>query len=168
MKMTARIHVPTSAARVTEVDWSTLDEQSLVAAIVDRSDAARSGRAWVELMTRHEPLINKRVRRLIGNCARMFRASDTFDEIKMEVSMALVGNDMRRLRAFDARRGTLAAWVGLIAHQTAVTHLSRLSREVPSAIEAVDEDCDAGYGDNDRDNLGDGQEGARWIALAPF
>lgn len=169
MKKTARNSATKLSAQLSKPDVTTLDDQALVAALLDRGNVPRSDRAWRELMRRYESTINKRLRRIIGNCSRVFRASDTFDEIKAEVFMSLMAKDMDRLRRFNAERGSLGGWLAMIAHQTAITYLTNVVRgPMPFALEAVDENCDAGYGEEDKDDRGDGQIGARWIALSPF
>lgn len=163
MKTTPARHVKSA-----QFDWAKADDLAIIAAIVDRDNGPRSDRAWRELLKRYDPTINKRLRSTVGNCARMFRASDTFDECKAEFFAALLWNNCYRLRAFDPKKGTLAAWLSRIAHQTAITYLTKLVRDgVPDPVEAIEaDDVDAGYGEEDRDVLGDGQIGARWIGVA--
>ena len=160
----------TAASKKTKyerIDWAKADDQALIAAILDRDNLVRSDRAWHELFARYDATINKRLRWTVGNCARMFRASDTFQDCKAEFFAALLWRDGYRLRAFDPKKGSLKAWLSKIAHQTALTYLTKLVRDgVPDPIEAIEaDDCDAGYGEEDRDVGGNGQIGARWIGV---
>lgn len=157
----------TQKTKYEPIDWAKTDDQTLIAAILDRDNLVRSDRAWHELFTRYDATINKRLRWTVGNCARMFRASDTFQDVKAEFFAALVWKDSYRLRAFDPQKGSLAAWLSKIAHQTALTYLTKLVRDgVPDPVEAIEaDDCDAGYGEEDHDFAGDGQIGAHWVGV---
>lgn len=149
------------------IDWPAVSDQKLIQIIVTQSgQAQRAGRAWIELLDRGEETINKRIRFLVGKCAPRYRASDTFDDIKSEVFVALLANDKARLRAFDSTRGSLRSWLSMIAQQTALTFLTRLvSHDPPESISAF-----VGDEDRDDDEYGveggsqRGQVGALWIA----
>lgn len=149
------------------IDWPAVSDQKLIQIIVTQSTAdQRAGRAWVELLDRCEDTINKRVRFLVGKCAPMYRSSDTFDEIKSEVYLALLVNDKARLRTFDSTRGTLRSWLSMIAQQTALTYLTRLvSHDLPAPLGAFESSEDA-----EDEEVGvesgaqRGQCGACWIA----
>lgn len=155
----------TQTAKYDRIDWEKASDEMMIAAILDRDNGIRSDRAWRELFKRYDGTINKRVRSVIGNCSRAFRSSDTFEEIRAEIIASLLSNDMRKLRAFDRERGTLGALLSKIAHHAAIDHLTKIvNGGVPDPYEAIDADgCDAGYGEEDRDLLGDGQVGARWL-----
>ena len=147
------------------IDWDKADDETVIAAILDRDNGVRSDRAWRELFKRYDATINKRLRSVIGNCSRAFRSSDTFEEIRAEIIASLLWNDMRKLRAFDPKKGTLGALLSKITHHAAIDYLTKLvNGGVPDPYEALEaDDCDAGYGEEDRDSLGDGQIGARWL-----
>lgn len=149
-----------------KIDFTEATDEVVLAAVL-RRDGRHSDMAWAELLRRYEATINKRLRWVVGNCARMFRASDTFDDIKADFHVALLSNDMSRLRKFDPSKGTLTAWLSMIVQQTALTNLTKRMRAgVPDPIEAITHEVrDAGYGDEDTDRGGDGQIGARWIAF---
>lgn len=149
-----------------KIEWSEAGDEALLTAMLDGAGSRRDA-AWHELLRRYEPTINKRLRWVVGNCARMFRSSDTFEDIKADFHVALLSNDMSRLRKFDPAKGTLTAWLSMIVQQTALTHLTKRMRHgVPDPIEAITgDDHDAGYGEEDHDRGGDGQIGARWIAF---
>src|SRR5207302_7963739 len=90
---------------------------------------AHSDRAWRELVARYDATINKRLRWVVSNCARIFRASDTSEDIKAEVFAALLWKDMYRLRAFDPAKRSFDGWLSVIVQQTAMTHLTKLVRD---------------------------------------
>ena len=132
-------------------------DQAVVAAILNGREWG-----WRELWGRYNNTINRRIRSVIGNCSRLYRSSELFADIRAEFHLALLNNDMARLRAFDPAKGKLAGWLSMIAHQTAVTYLAKeVRRGVPLPIESLGEDEAGERGD---ENDGDGQRGARWIA----
>jgi hypothetical protein len=138
-------------ARRAHLDWSEADDQALV-----RGVTAGDADAWHEFMRRHMPTIEKRVKRYISRCWRRFRSNDTFDDIKAEVFVALMTNNMGRLRSFDGQKGTLAGWVSMISQQVAYTHLNKLTRRpLPEPMEDLIERAD---------RRGADQRGARWVA----
>lgn len=155
----------TLKAKYDRIKWDQASDEMMVTAILDRANGVRSDRAWHELFKRYDATINKRVRSVIGNCSRAFRSSDTFEEIRAEIIASLLSHDMRKLRAFDPKKGTLGALLSKISHHAALDHLTKIvNHGVPDPIEAIGVDaCDAGYGEEDRDLLGDGQVGARWL-----
>jgi hypothetical protein len=136
------------------IDLSLVDDQTLVACVV-----ADERGAWDELRRRYDDTINKRIRSVIGNCSRLYRSSDLFDEIQARTFAELFANNRKRLRRFDGRTATLGGWLSLIAGQSAIKHLTRvvLRHGAPDPIEAVIES-------EDRDRGGDAQRGARWVA----
>lgn len=130
------------------VHWAAADEAALLAGVLDGHVDA-----WREFQRRYDDTINKRLKYVVGQCWRANRSSDTFDEIKAEVYLALVDDDMRRLRAFNAERGNLVAWLSLIAQRIALNHIEKLmNRPRLDPIEALEEQEDF-----------DPQRGARWL-----
>jgi hypothetical protein len=155
-------------------DWSNADEITLVRGMLSEP----SGRGWpssrdyayFEFTRRYEAAMNQKIRWVLSKCPRTLRASDMIDDIKSDAYTALLTNDMARLRQFDANKGTLRAWILRITQQCAWKHINRRSRDgVPTPDEALtSEGVHDGYSEDDRDDQGDGQIGARWIALAPL
>jgi hypothetical protein len=169
---TAKKSTSSTNARVIK-DWSEADETTLVRGML----AEPSGRGWpssrdyayLEFTSRYEAAINQKIRWVMSKCPPLWRANDMIDDIKGDTYEALLTNEMARLRQFDANKGTLRAWILRIAQQTAWKHINRRFRDgVPDPIEAITTEDVHDGGDEDNDNQGDGQIGARWIALAPL
>ena len=132
-----------------KIDWTKADEPTLVTGALARNESA-----WLELLRRYDATINKRVKFVVSRCWRSFRSSDTFDDIKAEVYLALTTNNMGRLRAFDPKLGNLTKWISMIAQHAALNHLQKLTRRpMPDPLDAFLEDEEH-----------DDQRGARWIA----
>lgn len=116
-----------------KVDWTTADDLALAQAMADNIDLA-----WREFYRRYVQLIDKRIKWVAKKTAQRFKTSETILDIRAEVYSAFLVNDRSRLRAFDPKRGTLASWIGRIAHQTAVNHLKKeVRRPLPQPEEAI-------------------------------
>ncbi len=130
------------------VDWVRVDDGTLVDGLV-----AGDPGAWREFMRRFAPVIKTRIRFVMRRFWRSRRDGDCFEEIKAEFLLKLLSNDMSRLRRFNPKRGTLAQWMGMIAHQTAVSYLMKDTRQ-PLEVE-----------DTILEQEGqDHQRGAYWVA----
>jgi hypothetical protein len=150
-------------------DWSAVDDTTLIRAMIGAPSVSRD-LAYQEFLNRFEPAINKRIRKVLAKCPRWLRASDMSQDIKGDVFAALLTNDMARLRLFDESKGTLVNWLLRITKQQAWKHIHHWTRHgVPAPLDEVTyHDVHDGYGEEDHDREGDGQIGARWIALAPL
>jgi RNA polymerase sigma-70 factor (ECF subfamily) len=101
----------------------------------ERSDEAlltavlrRDQRAFAELLRRYRGLLFRCITRITARYHRVLGGDDV-EEIFAEVCLALWGDDLRRLRAFDPLRGMkLGSWLGLIASHATYDFLRRLSR----------------------------------------
>ena len=80
--------------------------------------------AWEDFVARFTPLVDWVVRRTI---ARAGPAPDRarVEDLRQEAFLALCRDDSLRLRRFQPSRGRLAAWVGMIARETVLRHLSK-------------------------------------------
>jgi RNA polymerase sigma-70 factor (ECF subfamily) len=106
------------SARPTE--WSDAD---LLRRVL-RKDA----RAWNELVRRFRSLVYRCITKVIGRYDSVLSSADA-DEVYAEVMVSLVRDDMRKLRLYDARRGTkLSSWLGMIATNTAYDFLRGTAR----------------------------------------
>jgi RNA polymerase sigma-70 factor (ECF subfamily) len=80
-------------------------------------------RAWAEFSRRFEHLIVACVVRVLRRYGASFNAEDLADLVA-EVWVALLRDDMRKLRLYDAGRGyRLASWVGLLATNCTIDQL---------------------------------------------
>ncbi len=84
--------------------------------------------AWNELVRRFRSLIYRCVTKVIGRYDSVLSNADA-DEVYADVLLALVRDDMRKLRLYDARRGTkLSSWIGMIATNVAYDYLRGTAR----------------------------------------
>lgn len=108
------------------------------AVVAARSDEAllhdvlrRDERAFDELLRRYRALMFRCITRITGRYERVLCAQDA-DEIYAEVCLLLWSDDLRRLRAFDPRRGMkLGSWLGLLATHATYDHLRKIARRPP-------------------------------------
>jgi RNA polymerase sigma-70 factor (ECF subfamily) len=85
-------------------------------------------RAWSELVRRFRSLIYRCLMKVIGRYDAILSSADA-DEVYAEVLVTLVRDDMRKLRRYDARRGTkLSSWIGMIATNVAYDYLRGTAR----------------------------------------
>jgi RNA polymerase sigma-70 factor (ECF subfamily) len=104
------------------IDHRQLDDAALLKAVLARDEAA-----WRELIRRYGALMV----RCISKVASRYRAlsSDAVGEIFSDLTVNLLRDDMRRLRAFDPARGAkLGSWLGLLAIHTSYDFLRQLAR----------------------------------------
>lgn len=101
-------------------DWSDLDLLFLTL----RNDL----KAWNEMVRRYRSLVYRCITKVISRYDAVLSSADA-DEIYGEVMMSLWRDDMRKLRAYDPRRGTkLSSWIGMIATNTAYDYLRGTAR----------------------------------------
>ena len=80
------------------------------------------------MVRRFRSLIYRCITKVIGRYDSVLSSADA-DEIYAEVMVSLVRDDMRKLRLYDARRGTkLSSWLGMIATNTAYDFLRGTAR----------------------------------------
>lgn len=84
---------------------------------------------WAAFAARFAPLAAWVVRRT-AEARGMRLKADEAEDIQQDVFVALFEDDCHRLRQFDPGKGLSAAsWVGLVARQAALKHLSRRKGE---------------------------------------
>jgi RNA polymerase sigma-70 factor (ECF subfamily) len=84
--------------------------------------------AWNELVRRFRSLIYRCVTKVIGRYEHVLSSADA-DEVYADVLLTLVRDDMRKLRLYDARRGTkLSSWIGMISTNVAYDYLRGTAR----------------------------------------
>src|SRR5262245_34188797 len=93
-----------------------------------RRTLRQDSRAWGELVRRYRSLIYRCINKVIGRYEAVLSSADA-DEIYAEVLITLVRDDMRKLRLYDASRGTkLSSWIGMISTNTAYDFLRGTAR----------------------------------------
>jgi RNA polymerase sigma-70 factor, ECF subfamily len=86
--------------------------------------------AWTELLRRYRRIIYACVTRALGRHRPDCSTADV-DDVYGEVMMALVRDDMRKLRSFDPRRGMkLGSFLGLISWREALDAFRRSRRHL--------------------------------------
>lgn len=84
--------------------------------------------AWNEFVRRFRSLIYRCITKVVGRYDAVLSSADP-DEIYAETLLMLVANDFRKLRLWDARRGTkLSSWIGMISTNTAYDYLRGTAR----------------------------------------
>jgi RNA polymerase sigma-70 factor (ECF subfamily) len=100
--------------------------------------------AWREFQSRYDRLII----RCITKVTRRFSSivsQDDVREVYATLYVALLSNDMHKLRSFDPERGNrFSSWIGLLAINAAYDHLRTLKREPQKECisEAMELSCD--------------------------
>lgn len=91
--------------------------------------------AWVGFCQRYESLIVSCVLRVLRRYGVAFNADDLADLVA-EVWVALLRDDMRKLRLYDPERGyRLASWVGLLATNCTIDQLRLRGGDSTSFLE---------------------------------
>jgi RNA polymerase sigma-70 factor, ECF subfamily len=85
-------------------------------------------RSWREFLRRFRPLIYRCISKVTGRYDSVLSSADV-DEVYAEVLLSLLRDDMRKLRLYDARRGSkLSSWLGLLATNMAYDFLRGTAR----------------------------------------
>jgi RNA polymerase sigma-70 factor, ECF subfamily len=98
------------------------DEEALLRALLGARTAREQRRRWRELCRHFQPLI-------VGCVARTLRrygawATADVHDLVNDVWVALLRDDLRKLRQYDARRGyRLTSFIGLVATNVTIDHL---------------------------------------------
>jgi RNA polymerase sigma-70 factor (ECF subfamily) len=109
------------------------DEQSLLSLLLADDEGA-----WREFNTRYSRLLLSCISRVTARFG--YSTQDDVQEIYATLCLQLLSNDKRKLRSFEAGRGTrLGTWLGLLATHTAYDFL-RSVRRAPK-LDELDEAC---------------------------
>ncbi|HXF35166.1 MAG TPA: hypothetical protein VN603_11400 [Candidatus Acidoferrales bacterium] len=104
-----------------KIDWSHADDDTLVRGLLKKDDFA-----GLELLYRIDALTTERIQKAIRRRSRMLCSTDLVDDIQSDVAAFVEGDNMRPLRAFDARHGTLASWLCRVADQMTMRRLQMM------------------------------------------
>ncbi len=119
-------------------------------------------RAWAELVRRYRNLIFRCISKVTRRHARDLASADC-DEIYADVLVALVRDDMRKLRLYNPRRGTkLSSWIGMISINCAYDYLRSAARR--PLLDRIDGVVDP-EAEHDRSPLDLLMEKERWSHL---
>ncbi|MGK3993988.1 RNA polymerase sigma factor [Sorangium sp. So ce1024] len=106
---------------------------------------AGNERAWRAFHARYDRLVHRCIAGVIARFSAVV-AQDDIRDIHATLLMQLLANDMRKLRTFDAGRGTrLSSWIGTLAVRCAYDHLRgarRSPRCAPLDDAAVELPCE--------------------------
>ena len=114
-----------------------LDDVALAEAMVERDDAA-----WREFVHRFDPPLRRLIARTMARAMRLALDSDALDDVMGDFYLAVVENDMRKVRAWlgGARQAALVRWLGLIARGIAIDHIRLAFNHQTDRISLDDED----------------------------
>jgi len=101
-------------------DWT---DRQLLRRVLTNSDVA-----WAELVRRYRALMYRCITKVTLRYSPGMGGAD-LDEIFADVLMALLRDDMRKLRMYNPRRGTkLGSWIGMISINAAYDYLRSAGR----------------------------------------
>ena len=110
-----------SRAKKPADQWTDLE---LVDAMVENS-----GIAWREFTRRYDRLVQRCILKVTRRFSSVVSHEDV-REISAMLSLALLANDMHKLRSFDPDRGNrFSSWIGLLAINCAYDYLRQIKRE---------------------------------------
>jgi RNA polymerase sigma-70 factor (ECF subfamily) len=85
--------------------------------------------AWRAFQTKYDRLIMRCITKVTRRFASMV-SQDDVREVYANLYVALLGNDMHKLRTFDPERGNrFSSWIGLLAINAAYDYLRTLKRD---------------------------------------
>ncbi len=85
--------------------------------------------AWREFQRRYDRLVQRCILKVTRRFASVVSHEDV-REISAMLSLALLANDMHKLRSFDPDRGNrFSSWIGLLAINCAYDYLRQIKRE---------------------------------------
>ena len=116
-------------------DWS---DQELLDRVLCRGEVA-----WAELVRRYRALIYRCITKVTGKYAPDLPGAD-IDEIYGEVLLALLRDNLHKIRSYDPQRGAkLGSWIGLITINTTHDFLRSLNRRpLLDRIDGTPERCE--------------------------
>ena len=116
-----------------------ISDRALLSAVLRREEEA-----WCELLRRFRGLIYRCITKVLCRYESVL-CNETVNEVFSDVCLNLLRNDMKKLRAYDPKRGSkLGTWIGLITIHTAYDNLRVTARQpVLDRIDGVleREDC---------------------------
>jgi RNA polymerase sigma-70 factor (ECF subfamily) len=117
-----------SPQRLRPLEWA---EPELLERVLRREEVA-----WTELVRRYRALIYRCITKVTSRYAPMLPSAE-IDEVYAEVLMALLRDDLRKMRMYDASRGAkLSSWIGMISVNTAHDYLRSVGRR--PALDRID------------------------------
>lgn len=119
----AAVAAGAKASARSQTDWRYADETTLIKAMLTKNDPA-----WLEFLRRFDTLLTERIQMRMARFNPTLRSTDLVTQIKEAIHDTLEdGGQMRPLRGFDARHGTLSAWLVRIADHATMTRLHELT-----------------------------------------
>jgi RNA polymerase sigma factor (sigma-70 family) len=105
-----------------------VEELALLQALLGQPEGSRRKPLWSAFVRRYERLIEICVRKVLRRYGVIPGHADV-DDVISDVWLALLQDDMHKLRQYDAARGfRLASFIGMVATNTTIDHLR--SREL--------------------------------------
>jgi RNA polymerase sigma-70 factor, ECF subfamily len=115
------------------------EETALLKALLAATTKVEHNRLWGELVGRYERLIVSCVVKALRRYGATF-SRDDLDDLTGDVWLALLRDDMRKLRQYDAARGfRIASFLGLVATNVTIDHLRARQAEAAPLDEVVED-----------------------------
>jgi RNA polymerase sigma factor (sigma-70 family) len=115
--------MPMTNAKLTRKKGNSSEETALLKALLRPGSEAQRQVHWANFVRRYERLITSCVLKVLRRYGVVFSGED-LDDLVGDVWLALLRDDLRKLRQYDAARGfRIASFVGLVATNTTIDHL---------------------------------------------
>jgi len=112
------------------------EESALLQALLAASTKAQRDRLWGEFVRRYERLIVSCVVKALRRYGATF-SRDDLNDLVGDVWLALLRDDLRKLRQYDVTRGfRIASFLGLVATNATIDHL-RARQADPAPLDEV-------------------------------
>jgi RNA polymerase sigma factor (sigma-70 family) len=117
---------------------NTAEETALLQALL-RATCREQERLWAEFVRRYERLIVSCVVKAMRRYGATFSRDDV-DDLTNDVWLALLRDDLRKLRQYDAARGfRIASFIGLVATNVTIDHLRARQAEAAPLDEGLED-----------------------------
>jgi RNA polymerase sigma factor (sigma-70 family) len=115
------------------------EETALLKALLAATTKGQQDRLWAEFVRRYERLIMSCVVKALRRYGALF-SRDDLDDLVGEVWLALLRDDMRKLRQYDAARGfRIASFLGLVATNATIDHLRARQADATPLDEVIED-----------------------------
>jgi hypothetical protein len=111
-------HATKTAPNCSQTDWGQTYDAGLIAALLANDVLA----LW-EFLLRFDSLLTDQITNTFRTRIRTMPSKEFVSDVRKDISDFLWKDNARALRAFDARRGRLGAWLGRLADKRTVRRL---------------------------------------------
>ena len=115
------------------------DEAALLEALLAVTNKVQHDRLWADFVQRYERLIVSCVVKALRRYGATF-SRDDLDDLVGDVWLALLREDMKKLRQYDATRGfRIASFLGLVATNATIDHLRARQAEATPLDDVIED-----------------------------